>query len=299
MANQKYDAFLTVARLGSFKAAAEELGYTQAGISYLVNALEKELGLTLFVREYGGVHLTTEGREVLGLVQAINADEHALATRVRELNNLEGGLVRVGSFTSVAIEWFPGIAKAFLNRYPKIDLKLLCVDDEEELLDAAWEGRADCAFSVAPEKRSLDAVPLHTDPLLVVLPPDHPLADASVFPTEALASEPYIQLQGNARPSEMEALFEANGVTPNVRFTVDSDYAVMSMVSAGLGFSVLPSLILRRTLFPLAVLPAERECAREISLAVRSWDTASAATHAFAEVTRQWVAEQYPAAQVR
>ena len=81
MANQKYDAFLTVARLGSFKAAAEELGYTQAGISYLVNALEKELGLTLFLREYGGVHLTTEGREVLGLVQAINADEHALAAR--------------------------------------------------------------------------------------------------------------------------------------------------------------------------------------------------------------------------
>lgn len=90
MANQKYDAFLTVARLGSFKAAAEELGYTQAGISYLVNALEKELGLTLFLREYGGVHLTTEGREVLGLVQAINADEHALATRVRELADREG-----------------------------------------------------------------------------------------------------------------------------------------------------------------------------------------------------------------
>lgn len=102
-----------------------------------------------------------------------------------------------------------------------------------------------------------------------------------------------MQLQGNARPSEMEALFEANGVTPNVRFTVDSDYAVMSMVSAGLGFSVLPSLILSRPLFPLAVLPAERECSRSISLAVRSRDTASAATRAFAEVTREWVAERY------
>lgn len=293
MSNQKYDAFLTVARLGSFKAAAEELGYTQAGISYLVNALEKELNLTLFVREYGGVHLTTEGREVLGLVQTINADEHALATRVRELNDREGGLVRVGSFTSVAIEWFPGIAKAFLAQYPKIDLKLLCIDDEQELVEAAWEGRADCAFSIAPERRDLDAVPLHTDPLLVVLPLDHPLATAEVFPTEALASEPYIQLQGNARPSEMEALFEANGVEPNVRFTVDSDYAVMSMVSAGLGFSVLPSLILSRPLFPLAVLPAERECAREISLAVRSRSTASAATRAFVEVARAWVAERY------
>lgn len=214
MANQKYDAFLTVARLGSFKAAAEELGYTQAGISYLVNALEKELGLTLFLREYGGVHLTTEGREVLGLVQAINADEHALATRVRELADREGGLVRVGAFTSVAIEWFPSIARAFLDQYPKIDLKLLCIDDEEELVSAVWEGRADCAFSIAPERRNLEAVPLHTDPLLVVLPPDHPLAGAPFFPTEALAREPYVQLQGNARPSEMEALFEANGVTP-------------------------------------------------------------------------------------
>ena len=184
MANQKYDAFLTVARLGSFKAAAEELGYTQAGISYLVNALEKELGLTLFLREYGGVHLTTEGREVLGLVQAINADEHALATRVRELADREGGLVRVGAFTSVAIEWFPSIARAFLDRYPKIDLKLLCIDDEEELVNAVWEGRADCAFSIAPERRNLEAVPLHTDPLLVVLPPDHPLAGAPFFPTE-------------------------------------------------------------------------------------------------------------------
>lgn len=272
MANQKYDAFLTVARLGSFKAAAEELGYTQAGISYLVNALEKELGLTLFLREYGGVHLTTEGREVLGLVQAINADEHALAARVRELADREGGLVRVGAFTSVAIEWFPSIARAFLDQYPKIDLKLLCIDDEEELVNAVWEGRADCAFSIAPERRNLEAVPLHTDPLLVVLPPDHPLAGAPFFPTEALAREPYVQLQGNARPSEMEALFEANGVTPNVRFTVDSDYAVMSMVSARPGLlraaephSVAPSVPARRAAGRARVLPqhlARRALAR-------------------------------------
>ena len=81
----------------------------------------------------------------------------------------------MGAFTSVAIEWFPSIARAFLDRYPKIDLKLLCIDDEEELVNAVWEGcRADCAFSIAPERRNLEAVPLHTDPLLVVLPPDHP-----------------------------------------------------------------------------------------------------------------------------
>lgn len=293
MANQKYDAFLAVARLGSFKAAAQELGYTQAGVSYLINALEKEFGVPLFVRDYGGARLTADGQEVLGLVQQISADENALATRLHELAHREWGLVRVGAFTSVAIEWFPQIAKVFLAQYPKIDLKLLCIDDEEELRSATWEGRSDCFFSIAPQLPNMTAVPLHTDPLLVVLPPDHPLAGAEVFPTDALASEPYIQLQGNARPSEMEVLFEANGVTPNVRFTVDSDYAVMSMVSAGLGFSVLPSLILSHPLFPLAVLPAEKECFRHISLAVRSWETASTATRAFVETTQAWVAERY------
>ena len=292
MANQKYDAFLTVARLGSFKAAAEELGYTQAGISYLVNALEKELGLTLFLREYGGVHLTTEGREVLGLVQAINADEHALAARVRELADREGGLVRVGAFTSVAIEWFPSIARAFLDQYPKIDLKLLCIDDEEELVNAVWEGRADCAFSIAPERRNLEAVPLHTDPLLVVLPPDHPLADAPFVPREALAEELYIRLESGTS-SEMETLFRANDVEPNVRFTIDSDYAVMSMVSAGLGFSVLADLILRDAPFPLAVKQPEVETSREIAIALRSLETASTATRAFLDATQAWIAETY------
>lgn len=51
MRNQKYEAFLEAARTGSFKQAASELGYTQAGVSYLANALEKELGVRLFVRE--------------------------------------------------------------------------------------------------------------------------------------------------------------------------------------------------------------------------------------------------------
>mgnify|MGYP000811136672 CR=1 FL=1 len=291
MANQKYDAFLTVARLGSFKAAAEELGYTQAGISYLVNALEKELGLTLFLREYGGVHLTTEGREVLGLVQAINADEHALAARVRELADREGGLVRVGAFTSVAIEWFPSIARAFLDQYPKIDLKLLCIDDEEELVNAVWEGRADCAFSIAPERRNLEAVPLHTDPLLVVLPPDHPLADAPFFPKESLAVEPYIKVRSSDDRTEFDAVFARHDVEPHVRFVMDNDYAVMGMVNKGFGFSLFPQLVLDNAPFELARVEPEIPTHRELAIAVRSYNRASMATKAFIECVRKWVAE--------
>lgn len=292
MSNQKYEAFLKVAETGSFKQAAHDLGYTQAGISYLVSALERELAVPLFVRDYGGARLTSDGADVLPWVQKVCNSERQLETHVAELKHLDSGIVRVASFTSTAIQWFPSIAKRFLALHPGIDLQLICIDDEDELEEDVWQGDADCGFFVYPIKHDLHAIGLRKDPLLVVLPPDHPLAHASFVPREALASEPYIRLKSGTS-TEMEALFRNNDVEPNIRFTIDSDYAVMSMVSAGLGFSVLPDLILRDAPFPLAIKLPQVETSREIAIATRSPETTSAATRAFVEVTRQWIADTY------
>ena len=101
MANQKYEAFLHIAETGSFKQAAHDLGYTQAGISYLISSMERELGIPLFVRDYGGAHLTSEGAELLPWIRNICNDERQLAGRIAELKHLESGMVRVAAFTSV------------------------------------------------------------------------------------------------------------------------------------------------------------------------------------------------------
>lgn len=292
MGSQKYEAFLKVAETGSFKQAALELGYTQAGMSYLISTLERELDVPLFVRDYGSTHLTSDGKDLLPWIQNVCNAERQMETRLSEIKHLDSGVVRVAAFTSTAIQWFPGIAKAFLKLHPGIDLQLICVDDEDELEEAVWRGDADCGFLVYPIKRDLQAIALRRDPLLVVLPPQHPLADQPRISRKALAEEPYIRLKSGTS-SEMEELFRQNKVEPNVRFTIDSDYAVMSMVSAGLGFSVLPDLILRDAPFPLAVVSPEVETSREIAIAVRSMETTSAATKAFLEVTQQWIAETY------
>ena len=292
MGSQKYEAFLKVTETGSFKQAALELGYTQAGMSYLISTLERELDVPLFVRDYGSTHLTSDGKDLLPWIQNVCNAERQMETRLSEIKHLDSGVVRVAAFTSTAIQWFPGIAKAFLKLHPGIDLQLICVDDEDELEEAVWRGDADCGFLVYPIKRDLQVIALCRAPLLVVLPPQHPLADQPRISRKALAEEPYIRLKSGTS-SEMEELFRQNKVEPNVRFTIDSDYAVMSMVSAGLGFSVLPDLILRDAPFPLAVVSPEVETSREIAIAVRSMETTSAATKAFLEVTQQWIAETY------
>ena len=284
--------FITAAQEGSFSKAAKKLYLSQQALSKTIDKLEEELDVPLFVRDYGGAHLTSDGADLLPWVQNVCNSERQLEMRLAELKHLESGIVRVAAFTSTAIQWFPGIAKRFLAQHPGIDLQLICVDDEDALEEAVWRGDADCGFFVYPIKHDLHAVPLRKDPLLVVLPPDHPLADAPFVPREALAEEPYIRLESGTS-SEMETLFRANDVEPNVRFTIDSDYAVMSMVSAGLGFSVLADLILRDAPFPLAVKQPEVETSREIAIALRSLETASTATRAFLDATQAWIADTY------
>ena len=284
--------FITAAQEGSFSKAAKKLYLSQQALSKTIDKLEEELDVPLFVRDYGGAHLTSDGADLLPWVQNVCNSERQLEMRLAELKHLESGIVRVAAFTSTAIQWFPGIAKRFLAQHPGIDLQLICVDDEDALEEAVWRGDADCGFFVYPIKHDLHAVPLRKDPLLVVLPPDHPLADAPFVPREALAEELYIRLESGTS-SEMETLFRANDVEPNVRFTIDSDYAVMSMVSAGLGFSVLADLILRDAPFPLAVKQPEVETSREIAIALRSLETASTATRAFLDATQAWIAETY------
>ena len=292
MVNPKYKALLRVAETGSFTQAALDLGYSQAGISGMISSLEKEMGVQLVVRDYGEARLSVEGEELLPWISNVCNGERQLASRVAELKRLERGIVHVAAPTSVSICWFPSIAKALQRRCPGVELQLMRIDDEGELERALWHGDADCGFLVAPAKRALKTIPLHNDPIMVLLPPDHALAHADHVPAQALSKEPFIQPRSRSA-QEAETLLRNLGVRTRTRFAHDNDYGVMSMVSAGLGFSVLPGILLENAPFPLTVLPPHIEMHREISIGVRSAATASVATRAFVQTACAWVKRRY------
>lgn len=292
MGEQKYEAFIKVAETGSFKQAAAELGYTQAGISYMVNSLEKEFGLPLFVREYGGTRLTAEGQALLPWVHSIKNSERQLAAKLSELKQLEGGSVRVATFTSTSIHWLPGITKLFHERHPAIELEFICNDNQDEVEALVWSGDADCGFFALPVKRELATISLRHDPMLIVLPENHPEADKRFFSRKAMASYPCIKLSDGLDP-EMDEVFARNGVAPKIAFSIANDYAALAMVHQGLGYSVFPELILHDPLFDIVCKHPEVPTSRELAIAVRSFSEASTATHAFIDCTTEWVARAY------
>lgn len=287
--NPKYEAFMKVAESGSFKQAALELGYTQAGVSYMMNALEQEMGCALFVRNHSGTRLTADGQTLLPWIQDVYNSERALQTKLAEVRNIEGGTMRIASFASVAIHWLPGIMKEFLDAHPHVHFEIECFEEQDELEAATWRGDFDCGFVVVPTKQAFHTVKLAYDPIYVVVNHEHPLAHETYFPIESLNTEPYIKVRNNTH-TEMDSLFERNGVSPQVRFSMDNDYAVMGMVAQGLGFGVFPKLILRDIPFDLVEIKPEVPLNRQLALAVRSWEKASHVTKAFVEHTQRWVA---------
>ena len=109
----KYLAFVRTVETGSFTRAAELLHYSQSGISRMIRDLETECGLSLLERSRAGVHLTSEGMVLLPQARELCTQYESSCAKVDELTDLRGGLIRIGTFSSVATYWLPRIICAF------------------------------------------------------------------------------------------------------------------------------------------------------------------------------------------
>ena len=125
MDNNAIEVFLTVTETGSFRKAAETLGYTQAGVSYIIKSIEEDTGLNLFIRDRKGVRLSPEGEALLPEIKQIDNDRRHLMEKISDLKGLESGTIRVQIFDSMSIHWLPGILKKFKDDFPNITVELI------------------------------------------------------------------------------------------------------------------------------------------------------------------------------
>lgn len=263
----RYIAFCKVIELGGFTKAAETLGYTQSGISQMIQSLENELALTLLVRSRTGVRLTPEGETLLPFFQNTVYGNRQLTEKARELRGLKSGEVRIGTFSSVSTHWLPRLIKEFSQIYPDIRFTLH-QGDYTSIPEWIRTGMVDFGFLNPLAASGLKTIAVAQDPLLAVLPLDHPLSSCPAVPLSALAEEPFLLIEEGA-VSEPLSAFEAQGLTPNVRFRIHDDYTILSMVEEGLGISILPEMVLKRTDYRFCAIPTTPPVLRTISIAFR------------------------------
>ena len=279
MSINKYKVFVKVVELGSLTKAAEVMGFTQSGVSHMINSLEDEFNITLLNRSRSGVSLTSNGEKILKTIREILRWNEHLEQEVAAIHGLEIGTIRIGTFTSVSVHWLPGIIQDFQRDYPHIEIDLVEGDyrDIEEWLS---EGKIDCGFLSLPTWDTFDIIPLHRDQMLVLLPMDHALSKESTVSLSQLEDESFIMLSKGS-DDDVNRVLEHASFKPKIKYTVGDDYAIMAMVERGLGISILPGLVLGGQQRNIRLVELEEPFYRSLGIAVSSKEELSPAAKRF------------------
>lgn len=283
----RYEVFMKVIESGGFTRAAEELNYTQSAVSQMIHTLEEELSTTLILRSRSGIELTADGREYLPYIRSIYQAHRELKEKHREMQGLQGGVIRIGTFTSVSSNLLPTWIKEFKSQFPAVQFVL---QQGEYTNIGQWikEGSVDFGFINTNAVKGLKIVNLQKDEMVAILPPEHPLTKKDRVSLEDLSKEPYILLDEGERSVPLNA-FQEKGLTPNIQYKVTDDYTIMAMVEKGLGVSVLYSLLLCNHKQNYVTRPIDNPVERIIAIAYKNKKTLPIASRCFLD----FVLEQY------
>lgn len=283
----KYEVLVAVAETGSLTTAAARLGYTQSGVSRIVADLEKECGFPLLIRGKLGCSLTKEGEKMLGPIRGLLSAGENVTQTAAEINGLRSGHIRVGLFSSAAVQWAPRMITDFNAQYPNISVEFYA-GLYQEIVQMIESEELDCGFITKQAKEELEFKELRSDRLLAVLPLDHAFANAPALPVSQLNKENFI-IPGEGSHNDIGRIFSQCSSQPNVRFSMRDDSGAIAMVAHGLGISILPELFLLGVSLPVKAVPLDPPFSRMIGIANKSNRVLSPATRAFIAFTEEWI----------
>ena len=279
MDQNKCVALLTAIDLGNLTRAAEQLGYTQSGLSYVIKALENEMGFPLLLRSRAGVRPTQDCQRILPLLRELERKNRQLEEEAADIRGLAVGTVSVATFPSISRFWLPQILRDFAQQYPGITVSIL-ETGQEELDECLREGVVDLAFCSYHADTQNQWIPFLEDEIWAVVPQNHPLAGCPELSLAQLADEPFI-LEDRAYDYDITRVIREAGVHPNVRWTSKDELAILAMVRLELGVSLMPALYLHETHPGVTVLPLTPRAHRQLGASVPDLENLSPAARRF------------------
>ncbi|HEY3994176.1 MAG TPA: LysR family transcriptional regulator [Ktedonobacteraceae bacterium] len=238
--------FVAVAEELHFARAAERLHMTQQPLSFQIKQLEEELGVTLFRRTTRRVELTDAGSALLTEVYAALAHLRQGIETARRAERGETGSLVIGYVSIALYNLVPPAVRLFRERFPDVQVTLreLCSPDLEEQL---LEGAFDVGFAV----RGMHVPELIYETVLceratVAVPKNHPLGKQAQVPLCALAAEPFVMYERTQRSlihDMVIAMCLQAGFSPNIVQEAASEQAVIGLVAAGVGVSLVSACL--------------------------------------------------------
>ena len=291
MSNIKYLAYLKTVEFHSLTKAANLLGYSQPGISHMITSLEQELGFPLLIRAKDGVYPTDEGQQLLYYMRQIVNNETMLKDLANQINGIETGSIRIGVFSSTSTQWVPGLLQKFTALHPNIRVQII-EGTTIELQNLFSENYLDLGLMSDPAPEGFEFIPLMQDPILAIIPQDHPLANEEYISPRELVKYPFIIPQEGA-DEDIWRVLDPEKLIPDIRYRIKGDATILAMVANGLGVSLFPKLAILLTNQKILTKPLTTGCTRTLGVVIRSSKYASPAVKEFLFLTRKMAASDF------
>ncbi len=231
--------FRVLGRLQHVTRAAEALGITQPTLSRAMARLEAELGVPLFHRVGRSVGLSPYGAAFLTSVERALDELAGGRTHLTEMSG-ERGTIALGFLRSLAARFVPDLTRRFQAEHP--GTRFVFTDDRRDrLVERLIGGSIALGITVRTTDSRVEWSAIATQELVVIVPPEHPLAAGGHVALAALAGERLVTFKdGYPVREQIEALLDAAGVTPLIASESDESGSVRGLVAAGAGIAIVP-----------------------------------------------------------
>jgi len=238
---RQLQVFEALARHGSITRAAEELGVTQPAVSIQLRKIEEQTGLALVERVGKKLLITEAGEELRRHAERVSRDLVDLEESLLLYRGVRRGRLRL-AVVSTANYFLHAHLTAFKRHFPEIDVNLK-VANRDSILKALESNEADLSITgQPPDDADVVARRFMDNPLVVIAPPDHPLAGRKRVKLADFASEPLVvRERGSGTRAAMERVLGERGLSYRVSCVLSTNTAVKQAVRAGLGLAVISS----------------------------------------------------------
>ena len=160
MDSKKLEILMTTVDLGSFTKASEVVGYTQSGLTHMMDALEREVGFPLLQRNHNGIQLTEQGNRLMPAIREFLQANANLENQIRAVAQEKTEVIRIAAYSSIAMHWMPEILYRFKRLCPGVSVDLRMVDHALEPFELLESGQSDVIFASRQNYACCDWTPL-------------------------------------------------------------------------------------------------------------------------------------------
>ena len=281
------ETFLEVARLSSFSRAAERRFRTQPAISSQIRVLEEEVGAKLLDRSGGKVAVTGPGKVFQKYAEDTLEQRRVMLVALAEMHRVPRGEIVVSANEGTCLHILPEVFAEFKRQYPKVGVGVKRLE-HNKILEAIIDNS--CDFGIVsmpvPDKR-LTVVPIHRDELIVITPPDHPLAAQKKATVAEVVEYPLLLPKVGRTRDALETLFHERRLKPIISMELDSSELMKRFVAADVGVGFIPRSHVAEDLQAKALAAlklADASIQRELALVFRKDKALSRAALAFIDI---------------